>query len=74
MSDLIINRDDYLKSNDNKVEIFEGQYYVANDVNPSKREIEFLITLGGGNIVRRPTKKSTIVSDGDDKDNAVGSD
>ncbi|KAM3129779.1 hypothetical protein pb186bvf_018170 [Paramecium bursaria] len=44
---VIENRDQYFKSNENKLEIFNGTYYVDKDVKPSKIKIEELIKLGG---------------------------
>lgn len=45
--------------------MFEGQYYVEDNVFPSSKfEIEELIKLGGGKICKKATKKTTIVSDG----------
>ncbi|CAD8192477.1 unnamed protein product [Paramecium octaurelia] len=56
-------RDDYFESNDNIVEIFEGKYYVNEDVIPSKGEIEYLIKLGGGQVVRKANKNVYVISE-----------
>ena len=57
---MIENRDRYFKSNENKLEIFKGTYYVDKDVKPSKVKIEELIKLGGGKIIQKNIGKNTI--------------
>ncbi|CAD8106598.1 unnamed protein product [Paramecium primaurelia] len=56
-------RDDYFESNDNIIQIFEGKYYVNEDVIPSRAEIEYLIKLGGGHVVKKATKNVYIISE-----------
>ncbi|CAD8113803.1 unnamed protein product [Paramecium sonneborni] len=60
---IIQSRDDYFESNDNIIQIFEGKYYVDEDVIPSKAEIEYLIKIGGGNVVRKATKNVYIIGE-----------
>ena len=45
------------------MKLFEGKYYVKEDAIPSKPEIEYLIKLGGGELIKKPLKKAIIISE-----------
>lgn len=65
-------RDDYMESHDNVLALFDGQYFVEYDAVPSKGDIEKLIELGGGRIVKKANKKTMVVSES--KKGAIKSD
>ncbi|CAD8067513.1 unnamed protein product [Paramecium sonneborni] len=60
---ILQSRDTYFETNENIVKIFNGNYFVKVDVTPSKAEIEYLIKLGGGEILQRPGKNVITISD-----------
>ncbi|CAD8155095.1 unnamed protein product [Paramecium pentaurelia] len=60
---ILQSRNSYFEINQNLVKIFEGKYFVKVDVTPSKAEIEYLIKLGGGEILQKPGKNVITISD-----------
>ncbi|CAD8165013.1 unnamed protein product [Paramecium octaurelia] len=60
---IVQSRDTYFEANKNLVKIFEGKYHVKADVTPSKAEIEYLIKLGGGEVVQKPGRNVITICD-----------
>ncbi|CAK73849.1 unnamed protein product (macronuclear) [Paramecium tetraurelia] len=60
---IVQSRDTYFETNKNLVKIFDGKYHVKADVTPSKAEIEYLIKLGGGEVLQKPGRNVITICD-----------